>query len=123
MQDQQAIEKLGRCHSLCQRLAALEEGEVALSEADHLAFAGFREVYFSVMGPAPQSRANSTPTELESQARLEGLALAAGLTRPQLVMLISLLALNSPRATSSSKESLPASRSKRRRSSKFRTKA
>ena len=122
MQDQESIEKLGRCHSLCQRLAALDQGEVALSEADHLAFAGFREVYYSVMGPDPESRANSTLKELESQERLEGLTLAAGLTRPQLVMLISLLALNSPRATSS-KESFPASRSKRRRSSKFRTKA
>jgi hypothetical protein len=123
MHDEEAIEKLGRCHSLCQRLARLEEGGVELSEADHLAFAAFREVYYAVMESDPREGPSSKHKELESQERLEGLALAAGLTRPELVMLVSLLALNNPRATSSSsKASFPASRSKRRRGSKFRAK-
>lgn len=113
MQNEEAIEKLRLCRSLCQRLAGLEEGGVELSEADHLAFMGFHTVYNSVVEPAPESMASSTQKEGGGEERLEGLASVAGLSRAELAMLVSLLALHSPQAPSTKKSALLRKRRRR----------
>ena len=98
---------------LCHHLAGLERGGVELSEADHKAFAGFRAVYQALVGLDHSSAGSKKLVRASGEERLEGLALAAGLSRAELVMLTSLLALHSPEA--SSKEHILPDRKRRRR--------
>jgi len=114
MEDQEAIEKLRQCRSLCHHLAGLEEGGVELSEADHHSFAGFREVYHTLVKLDYSSGESKKPAIADGEKRLEGLAMAAGLSRAELVMLVSLLALQSPQASSKELTSSP-DRKRRRR--------